>query len=316
METIKIEELVALKERGMSDQAIADYFTNQKRKISQSTVSIRLREYYKLQGKEKPRTKRKSVGKRRIDISDEELVVLKEQGQTDQKIAEYFTSEKRKISRSAVSTRLMKYYKSQGKEKTRTKRKSEKNNEQKSIQQTKVKRERKYDDELKEIFMTGMTVQEYVEEFEDEEKLESLELKFNKVRLLAMCAGRDNDKYVQDNDFIEVIDMVENPEEILKKYMSFLKPWVSDGKCKKGRIDLIRDKVFNGNTDLMMYVLARLNITYYKGYDVRVSNMISKQYEQKINKYLNRLQSIEDNRRKNKINSEIVNQSPSAGETR
>lgn len=122
---ISIEELVKLKEQGMTDKRIAEHLAKRGIKVSITTVNIRLSKYYRKTGKVKPRGR---------DIQDEELVTLKEDKKSDREIAEYFTNQGRKICLASVNTRLNKHYKSKKTDKPKVKRdnpvKQEINNEE------------------------------------------------------------------------------------------------------------------------------------------------------------------------------------------
>jgi len=113
MVRIPIEELVKLKEEGMTDRKIAEYLTGKGIKISAGTVNAKLKEYYESVGKIKPRGKM---------IRDNELEIMKEQKKTDREIAEYFTKQGRKICLCTVNKRLTKHYKSKNKIKPRSRR--------------------------------------------------------------------------------------------------------------------------------------------------------------------------------------------------
>ena len=103
---IPIGELVKLKEEGMTDKEIAEYFTEKGLKICAGTVNSKLKIYYKSVGKSKPRGKM---------IKDKELEIMKEQRKSDREIAEYFTSQGRKITLATVNKRINKHYTSKGK---------------------------------------------------------------------------------------------------------------------------------------------------------------------------------------------------------
>ena len=115
---IKIEELVKLKEEGLTDNAIAEYFTSQGIKISRSSVTNRLNEYYKAQGREKPRTIEKPKGRPRSIINIKEVIQLRGKGLTYKAIEEVFASKGIKISGDTIARKLNEYYKSQGNVKT------------------------------------------------------------------------------------------------------------------------------------------------------------------------------------------------------
>ncbi len=283
---IKDEELAQLKEQGWSDALIAKYFTEQNRPISNNSVCRRLNRYYKLQGREKPKT----IIRENSNIKDEELVQLKEQGWSDYLIAKYFTEQNRPISIVSVCKRLNVYYKFQGREKP----KAIINSKPPNPNNKKIK---KYNDNLKEILMTGITIQEFISEFEQENNKETLDNQFEKLKVLAQCSEKSNNEWKPDVNFLVVIDIIQNPSEKLKMYENNIDIYATNGICNKGKIDLIKEKIFAGNDDLMMYVSSRKKLQYCKGYDIRVYNILQKKYEQKVDMYLDRLYSIEDSRK-------------------
>lgn len=295
-EEITDEELAKLKEQGLTDKAIEEYFMNKKIYISMHTVNKRLNRYYKLHGKVKPKITKKS------DIKDEELAQLKGQGWSDALIAKYFTEQNRPISRDSVCKRLNIYYKSQGREKP----KATINRKHPNPNNKKIK---KYNDNLKEILMTGITIREFISEFEQEDNKETLDNQFEKLKVLAQCSEKSNNEWKTDVNFLEIIDIIQNQSKKLKMYENNIDIYVTNGICNKGKIDLIREKIFGGNDDLMMFISLRKNLQYYKGYDIRVYNILQKRYEEKIDMYLDRLYSIEDSRKyknvKNKNNNNL-----------
>lgn len=347
IKTEELQKMVKLKEDGKSDDYIADYFTQKGKPISTTTVAKRLIEYYKSQGEERKRTK---IYIKPIEVTKEqeqEMIKLAEEGNSYAKIAELLKSKNKDITVSVVYKRVSRYYEAQGKEKPKAKSErkptiplteeelqeivkfrqdgltyqqiSEHLIEQgTSISRTTVrikileyykvhgepKRERKYEDNLKEILMTGMTIEEFISEFEKEDEKESIEKELKGLRFIAECSKKEDGEFVADNNFLKVLDIIEDSSEIIKWYEGNTDRYVSDGKCRKGNIDLIKEKVFNENTDLMLYTVSRMNLTYHPGYDMRAYNIMKAEYEQKIDKYLERLYSIENNRRKSKVNSE------------
>ena len=192
---ISIEELVGLKEQGMSDGQIAQYFSEQGIEIKTNTIAQRLYRYYKSKKQEKPRAK---VGvEKKITISDEELVNLKEQGMTDNEIAQKLTKQGIKISESTVYKRLKKHYELQGKEKPRVKFK------RKSGVSKKIGEEKKYGNPIKQMLMNGMNVYEI---FPDGgEQLEDAKRTLEKLKLISLYSEKANGEWVSDYDFAAVI---------------------------------------------------------------------------------------------------------------
>ena len=140
---VSIEELVKLKEQGMTDKKIAEHLNANGIKISMLVVRNKLNKYYQSIGKSKPRGR---------NIQDEELAVLKEQKKSDREIAEYFTKQGRKICLGSVNTRLSKHYKSKKIVKPRAR-----NN---NIIKKEIKNE-----EILELRQKGMTLRQIAEYF-------------------------------------------------------------------------------------------------------------------------------------------------------
>ena len=116
--SIDIEELVELKEKGLKDREISNFFILQGRKIRVSTVSQRLYRYYRAQGMQKPRAK---AGRQRKELPIEEIVKLKEKGLSGRKIVEHLKSQGIDANEKIVCKRLTEYYQMKGDVKPRAK---------------------------------------------------------------------------------------------------------------------------------------------------------------------------------------------------
>lgn len=283
-----MQEMVRLKDERMTDANIARYFTQKGKEISSSTVGNILREYYDSKGKIKPSGKSTVKRERKIILTEEEtkkLAELKEHGFTYEQISKYFKDKGRTISTYVVSKRLLEYYEKHGK--------------------PKPKRVRKYENDLKEILMSGMTIQEFILEFGEESQSKFLEEQFDKLRVVVEHSKKENDIWMPDDNFIRIINLVKDSNDEFRKYQRNIDRYISNENLKIGAIDIIHDKEFgNENTDLMVYCLSRANLKWDNGYDFRVFKFLKAKYEQKVDKYLERLYNIENNRRKNKTNSE------------
>lgn len=108
MKNIDIQQLVQLKERGLSDRKISNLLEEQGIKISSATINKKLNIYYNSIGKAKP----KAVRKDKLDIPIEQLIELKKQNLSDKKIADLLSNGKRKISMTKVNKLLRAYYQS------------------------------------------------------------------------------------------------------------------------------------------------------------------------------------------------------------
>lgn len=79
---------------------------------------------------------------------------------------------------------------------------------------------------------------------------------------------------------------------------------LTDGKCKKGDLNFIRDTYLNGNVDLTVFMLTRLNLLY-SDKDAEEFATLRTQYEQKIDEYLERLKNIEESAAQKKSSDEV-----------
>lgn len=301
MMDISTEELVNLREQKWTDEKIAKHFTDNGRPISQQAVSIRLDRYYAKIGKEKPKSERKK-SKNQTEISIEELVKLSDEGLSSYVIADKFTSQGKAISYQTVSRRLNEYYSSQGKEKPKTIRKKQEKKEKTSTKPS-VKKEKNVSKPKNKVIITDDKMRAVLlneVEFsviKDEEKREILE-RLTKIKFLAEHSRRVDEEWIKDKEFLEIIKIIENGQTVRtrNKYLSYTKKYLIGNKVGLGEIDLIKNDVFKGNGNLMAYMLLRCNLNYgdEDGYDIRIWNKENKEYREKIDKYLNRLHSLED----------------------
>ena len=102
-------------------------------------------------------------------------------------------------------------------------------------------------------------------------------------------------QWIVDNDFETFMKYMQNNCSIVQ-----LEKEIQEiTSRKKVNIKFIIDRYFNGNINLGVYILTRLNLTY-TGSDAQEYEMIKKQYEQKLDEYLKRLEQIENKRAKAK----------------
>jgi len=293
---ISDEELVRLKEGGMSDSEIAEELIKKGIKISRKIVNEKLRKYYETRNIQKSRAKRKT------GISTEQLVDLKEQGMSDGQIAKHFSKQGIEIKSNTVAQRLYRYYKAQGKEKPKIKRKPR-------VLEEENKKE--YDNPIKQMLMSGMTVYEF---FSDEgEQLEDAKKTLEKLKIIALCSEKANGEWISDYDFATVIRYAKGIMEI-SELESHVKPWLREIR-KMGCTTFIKESICGKNADLTTYILSRFNLPNYKNDDTEFK-VFREQYEEKIDKYLERLRIVEEGRRKNKGKSEITNIDTISGDER
>ena len=145
--------------------------------------------------------------------------------------------------------------------------------------------------------MNGMTIDEYSAE-EGKEKRESVELTIRKLKFLAQHVDKKDGQWVQDNNFELLLNNVENAAITATTQVN-VGALVKNGECKKEKLKEIIDIQLGGNVELAVYILTRLNLLYTKG-SVRDFRTLRTQYEQKIDEYLEKLHTIEENIVKNK----------------
>ena len=154
------EQLYELIEKGLTYREISEYLKNEGVKISCAAVSLRLNEYCKKTGKQKP-----NPGARRIKVTDEQLYELKENGLADKEIVEYLIKQGIEISTRGVRYKINRYCEKTGKPKPNTQ---------------KVTDEQLY--ELKENGWTGREIARYL-------KSQGIEISYTSVnnRLNEYC---------------------------------------------------------------------------------------------------------------------------------
>lgn len=283
------EELFKLREQGKSNNEIAEYFEEQGKNIANTTIGKRLNQYYKKIGKEIPKVIRGSRESRNTFIPTEELVKYKEKGMTNAVIADICTKTGRTISKTAVRNRLKRYYDLKGEKFPKVKR------EEIST------RNKKTDNFLKKMLMNGITIKEYYASDNNGEIFEiEIRERARRFKVIVEHAKKQGDELVADNDFLEVMKLVANENSIhpQNKYVPYIKTYTSKGKCENGNIDMIRNNVFHNNRDLMTFVLLKFDLIYGEEYDVHIWNKQKQEYEQKIDKYFDRLHTVEENARK------------------
>lgn len=101
---------------------------------------------------------------------------------------------------------------------------------------------------------------------------------------------------MEDSDFEILIKYVQSNDNIVQLEKR-IRAMIQGGKCEKGDLYFIRDTYLNGNVDLTVYILTRLNLLYSNA-DAQEFERLREQYEQKIDKYLERLNKLEESRTK------------------
>ena len=156
---------------------------------------------------------------------------------------------------------------------------------------------RLYDDEITEILMRGMTIKEFVLQYAQQDKEDEIREKFRKLRVVAEYSKKENGDIIQDKSFIKVLNLLECAEQDMKKYDN-INSYINYGTLEKGKIKEIQDVIFQGNSDFMVYILARLKVNLSKGYDEKIFNKSKKEYASKVYKYSRIMELIDNNIRK------------------
>lgn len=304
---IDVEELVRLKEQGKTDREIVKYLNSKGITISTTTISNRLRDYHYRRGEERVVVKRKI-----ITLTEEEIFEIEdliEENFSYEEIVEHFEKKGKKMSVGTLIRKLDEYYKTIGGKRPKP---TVKSNFQKStIIKPKSKKETnelgdetiKYDDPLKEILMTGTTIEEYILKFGEENKT-YLQDRIEKLKFLIEHSQKYDGEWICDEKFMQVINMLDKKLDYLIRGENYIDNYIDNGVLKKGGIDKLRNTAFGKNEYLLTYILLRKNVKYQKGYDQKAVEALRIKYEGKVDRYLNKLYSIENNREDNKIKSE------------
>ena len=217
-----------------------------------------------------------------VDI--EILVKLKEQGKTDKEISKHLKEQGTQMSKVTVNQRLRRYYDSLRREKpkiTRTRKKIDVDTQElvklkkQKMTDKEIAEHMKYHDEIEEILMCGMTIEEFITQYEQQDNEVEIREKFKKLRVVAEYSKKENGETIQDREFIRVLDLLEGPKENMNKFNN-INSYIVEGKLEKGKIDDIKDVIFHKNTDLMVYIFERLRMNLNKGYDERIFNQSRK----------------------------------------
>ena len=142
------EELIKLKEKGMSYERIADYYNEKGIKVTVETIESRCKKAFEKRKKKMPSTKKK------IEVLDEEIYQLREQGMSYERIVEYYSKKGIEITHQAIGYRCKKIYEEKGKEEPKAKK-------------GKKERDDVTNEELYELREKGMKYEEIVKYFEE-----------------------------------------------------------------------------------------------------------------------------------------------------
>ena len=108
---ITVEKIFELRESEMSYQEISDYYKSIGIEVSASSILRYCKQIYSNKNKKEPK---KVNGRKRKDISDEEIYELKNKGYSYEKIAEYYTKKGIEVSISTIAKRCQKIFKKRG----------------------------------------------------------------------------------------------------------------------------------------------------------------------------------------------------------
>ena len=153
------EEIYQLRQDGLSYRKITQYFNNKGIKVSSETIRNRCKNIYQKKIEEKPDLK---VGRKKvIQIPDEEIYKLREQGLSYEKIVQYFYKKGMKVSFATIRIRCKRMYQEKASDyKNKKSDKTSLADLEKKLQELKEKKEK-----------SGELLEEYVELKEKYEQL-------------------------------------------------------------------------------------------------------------------------------------------------
>ena len=296
--TIDILTLIRLKEeKGMSDKDIVDYLNENAIEISESSINIRLMQYYN-----SPEGDRTNI-KLGIILNGEKLAKIKEsQNMSNKEISEYFQEMGISISSCHIDTTLIQYYTAQGKEVFR---KISDNPNKKPIPIKELSSNR-YDDDIEEMLMRGMTLKEFILNNRKYQKEDEIRVNLKKLRVVAEYAKKERNIIIPDLNFTTVLDALEESEEKIGAYVKKLMNFMNDGALEEGKLNKAKNMVFLGNVDLMIYIFERLNIKLYPGQDVTLFRNLKNAYRNKIRRYLRAVEQTDANRRQKQQEDNVM----------
>lgn len=154
-----------------------------------------------------------------------------------------------------------------------------------------------------EMLLKGISLKRWTVISNHADCLEQVKKRLEQLKIVASQVRKTDTGYISDDAFLDVLNLLENPNLLhpYDRFMVYLKQYVSlRGICEFGKIDVIKNKIFNNNKDLTTYVLSGLDLKF-KGYDLNVwENSYRKKYIEKIDLYIRRLQSVDIRRRESK----------------
>ena len=112
---ISDEEIYELREQGMTQREVAEYYKKQGIEVSDKTIYRRCKIIYKEKGKKQQRVIKPRKKTTYEKISDDEIYELREQEMTQKEIAQYFTNQGKIISEATICKRCKKIYEKNGK---------------------------------------------------------------------------------------------------------------------------------------------------------------------------------------------------------
>lgn len=165
---------------------------------------------------------------------------------------------------------------------------------------------RTVDEHIKYLFMTGTTLKAYCQNnYYIRMKEDSLRKRLKQLKWVAAHQRKRGEEWIPDQNFIEVIERIENTGN-MRIYRTHIEPYIERGYCKNGAIDTMKLTVFDSNDDLMVFVLSNCHLKYDQDYDEKVWERARKNYEAKLDKYIEQIHTIEqqNQQRKQQIETE------------
>lgn len=165
---------------------------------------------------------------------------------------------------------------------------------------------RTVDEHVKYMFMTGTTLRAHCQNNHlNQTREDTLRKRLKQLKWVAAHQRKRGEEWIPDQNFIEVIERIENTGN-MRIYRTHIEPYIERGYCKNGAIDTMKLTVFDSNDDLMVFVLSNCHLKYDQDYDEKVWERARKNYEAKLDKYIEQIHTIEqqNQQRKQQIETE------------
>ena len=157
------------------------------------------------------------------------------------------------------------------------------------------------DEEMTNLFLKGMTLASWLKIPENQPYETAMRERLKKLELIAQKAYPTDDEPLPDEQFLELFRIMQNPTMFNPSdgYIYYLR---NEGfrlgdYCPHGKITTLRNRMANGNLDLACYILLGLKTKFREDtYDAGVWKSMYPRYEDKVKRYIKRMQIVEKNR--------------------